>query len=107
MIGVVVGDERADDLQPVRADDLDELAHAVGRIDDQRLAGLPVPDQVDEVHHLLGDLVVDREVAAGEELTEVEAVVVHGQDRIDECRRYQARSAYAGTTRRWRPTLAP
>ncbi len=81
MIGVIVGHERTDDRQPVRAGDLDQLAHAVGRIDDHRLTGLAVTDEVDEVHHLLGDAVVGREVAAREELAEVKAVVVHGRDR--------------------------
>ena len=49
----------------------------VRRVDDQRLAGLPVADEVHEVHHLAGDRVVGGEVAAGEQLAEVEAVVGH------------------------------
>ncbi len=81
VIRVVVGDERADDAQVVGTRDRHELAHAVRRVDDQRLARLAVADEVDEVHHLLRDLVVGREVTAGEELAEVEAVVGHGSVR--------------------------
>ena len=51
--------------------------HAVRRVDDQRLARLAVADEVDEVDHLVGDLVVGGEVAAGEQLAEVEAIVGH------------------------------
>ncbi len=51
------------------------LVDTVGRVDHQRLARRTVPDQVDEVDHLAGDLVVGREVAAGQQLPEVEAVV--------------------------------
>ena len=99
VIRVVVGDERADDPHAVRARDLDQLAHAVRRVDDERLAGLAVADEVDEVDHLAGDLVVGREVAAREQLAEVEAVVGHrGIYRCDVGR--------ASTPERRRPGVA-
>ena len=44
----------------------------VGRVDDHRLAGLAVADQVDEVDHLAGQRVVAGDVAPGEQLAEVE-----------------------------------
>ena len=53
-----------------------ELVDPVGRVDDHRLAGHPVPHQVDEVDHLAGHLVVDGEVPAGQQLAEVQAVGV-------------------------------
>ena len=52
----------------------EQLVDAVGGIDDDRLAGLPVAHQVDEVDHLAGHLVVGGEVPAGQQLAEVEAV---------------------------------
>ena len=73
VIGVVVRDEHVGEAQAVGGDDVDELAHAVRGIDRDRFAGLAVADDVHEVHHLLGDLVVGREVAPGEQLTEVQA----------------------------------
>ena len=81
VVGVVVRDEHVGEPQAVGLDDLDELAHAVGRVDRDRFAGLAVADEVHEVHHLLRDLIVGGEVAAGEQLAEVEAVVVHGVQR--------------------------
>ncbi len=80
MVRVVVRHQGPGDGQPVRTRDLHQLAHAVRRVDDERLTGLPVADEVDEVHHLAGDLVVDGEVATGEQLAEVEAIVSHGRD---------------------------
>ena len=77
VIGVVMSDEHVGEVQAVTLDDVDELAYAVGRVDRDRLAGFAVTDHVDEVHHLLCDLIVGGEVAAGEQLTEVQAVVVH------------------------------
>ena len=74
MVGVPVGDEHARQAHVVAGEEVDEVAHAVGRIDDNGVAGLPVADQVDEVHHLPGDEVAVGEVAAGEKLAEVQAV---------------------------------
>ena len=81
VILVVVRDEHVGEVQAVGLDELEQLAHAVRRVDGDRVAGLAVADDVDEVHHLLRDLIRRREVAAGEQLAEVEAVVVHDEQR--------------------------
>ena len=57
---------------------LDQLADGVRGVDDERLARLAVADEVHEVDHLAGDRVVGGEVAAGEQLAEVQAIVAHG-----------------------------
>ena len=49
--------------------------HGVRGVDDERLALLAVADEVREVDHLPGDRVVGGEVAAGEQLAEVQAIV--------------------------------
>ena len=54
---------------PSRLHDVEQLLHGVGRVDDDRLARLPVTDQVDEVDHLLRD-----RVAGGRSLAPTAAV---------------------------------
>ena len=81
VIGVVVGDERAGDAHAVGRRGLDELAHAVSGVDDQRVAGFPVADEVREVDHLPGDGIVACEVASREQLAEVQTLG-HGPDPI-------------------------
>ena len=75
VIGVVVRGEHTGDGHPVGADAGRPARRVVGRIDEHALAGGPVADRVDEVDHLLRDLIVDGEVAARQELPEVEPVV--------------------------------
>ena len=60
---------------PSAVDRVDEVVDGVRGVDQQALAGVAVADGVDEVDHLLGDRVVDGEVAAGQELAEVEPIV--------------------------------
>jgi hypothetical protein len=43
---------------PSAASIVEDGLRVVGRVHHDRLAGLPVADQVDEVHHLLGDGIV-------------------------------------------------
>lgn len=81
MIRVVVGHEHVGESQAVGADDVDEFPHAVRGVDRDGLARLAVAHEVHEVHHLLGDRIRRGEVAPGEQLTEVQAVVVHGPQR--------------------------
>ena len=52
----------------------EQVVDPVGGIDDHRLPGGAVADQVDEVDHLAGHLVVGGEVPAGQQLAEVQAV---------------------------------
>ena len=77
VVRVVMRREDAGQAHAVGPCDLDELAHRVRGVYHQGLAGLPVADQVGEVDHLPGDRVLTREVATGEELAEVEALVAH------------------------------
>ena len=81
MVGVIVGDERARDAHAVGLRRVDELTHPVRRVDGERVARLPVADEVHEVDHLLGDQIVTREIAPREQLTEIQAVG-HGPDPI-------------------------
>ena len=74
VVGVVVGHEHAGEAHPVGAEDLDELVDAVGRVDHHGLARLAVADEVREVDHLLRDPIGAREVAAREQLAEVQAI---------------------------------
>ena len=74
VVGVVVGGQDPDALHAVGRQHAEQLVDAVGGVDDHRLAGLPVSDQVDEVDHLPGHLVVGGEVPPGQQLAEVEAV---------------------------------
>ena len=62
VVGVVVGGQRADQTHAVGLEHVEQGLRVVGRVDDHRLAGLAVADQVDEVDHLLGDEVVLGEV---------------------------------------------
>jgi len=75
VVGVVVGGEDAGEAHPVGGQDVEDLAGGVGRVDRHRLAGLPVADQVDEVQHLAGDRIGPGDVAPGQELSEIEAIV--------------------------------
>ena len=85
VILVVVRDENARQAQAVGTEDVDELAHAIRGIDGHRLAPLTIADEVAVVGHLARDRVVAREVVAGEQLLEVEAIVhvevIHGGRR--------------------------
>ena len=81
VVGVEVGGQRADAPHPVGGQDAQQVVDPIGGVDDHRLAGLAVPHQVDEVDHLTGDLVAGGEVAAGQQLAEVEPVGT-GRDRV-------------------------
>ena len=74
VVGVVVGDQHAGQVHAVGLQGVDQVVGGVGRIDDDGVAGLAVADQIGEVAHLLGDHVAGREVAAGQQLPEIEAV---------------------------------
>ncbi len=78
MVGVVVGGEHAREAHPVGLDRVDQFADRICRVHQQALAGGAVADGVDEVDHLLGDRIADREVPSGQQLAEVEAVVGRG-----------------------------
>ena len=77
VIRVVVGGQHADEAHPVGLEDVDHLVRRVGGIDGDGLSTCTVPDQVHEVHHLAGQGIVDRDVAARQQLAEVKAVAGH------------------------------
>ena len=74
VIGVVVRGEHPADDHAIGLDGVDDVVDGVRRIDEQALARVPVADGVDEVDHLGGHGIADGEVAAGEELAEVQAL---------------------------------
>jgi hypothetical protein len=76
----MMGGEGARDSHAVGFGELDELAHGVGRIDDDRFPALAITDEVREVDHLRRHRVVTGEVAPGQELAEVEAILAHDVD---------------------------
>src|SRR5271156_6573723 len=63
-------------MQAVRLQRVDQLAGRVSGIDDHAVTGLPITDQVGEVAHLRRDRVALGEVAAGEQLAEVQSVLL-------------------------------
>jgi fatty acid desaturase len=75
MIRVVVGGQRPDQPHSVLVENGQDVVNPVGRVDHHRVTGLSIADQVDEVHHLAGQRVVDGDVSPGEKLAEVETVV--------------------------------
>ena len=85
VVGVVMGGKHADHTHVVGGNRIDQVAGGVRRVDEQALARCPVTDDVGEVDHLLGDRVAEREVATGQKLPEVEAVV-----SVDHCHRSYA-----------------
>ncbi|MEY3091586.1 MAG: hypothetical protein RIU67_369 [Actinomycetota bacterium] len=74
MIGVIVGRQHARHSESVTFHDVDEIVDAVRRVDDDAFAGAAIPDQVDEVGHLGGQRIADREIVSGQELPKVEVV---------------------------------
>ena len=75
VVRVVVGREDARQCHPIGSDDRQQFVHGVGRIDDHAVPCLLVAEQVDVVDHLRGETIAHREVAAGEQLAEVEPIV--------------------------------
>jgi hypothetical protein len=82
VVGVEVGGQHAGDLHAVGLHQIEEFVDGVRRVDQHAFALLPVADDVHEVHHLLGDRVVDREVAARQQLLEVQTLVGHAGHAI-------------------------
>ena len=76
VVGVVVGDQHPGQVHAVGFEGVEQVVGGVGRVDDDAVAGLAVADQVGEVAHLLGDHVAGGEVAAGQQLPEVQTVLV-------------------------------
>ena len=68
VIGVIVGDERSDDLHIVRGGDLQDPGDIPRRVDHEALSRVRVAYEVDEVLHRGRDLVAGTEVPPSEEL---------------------------------------
>ena len=75
VIRVEVGPQDAGQPHAVGRQDVEQVLHRVGGVDRHRLAGLAVADEVDEVDHLAGHHVALGEVATGQQLAEIQAVV--------------------------------
>src|SRR5262249_46696421 len=71
VIRVVMRDERAGERHPVGAQDLDELARRVRRIDRDGFAGFAITDQIDEVDHLLRDAIARPKAPPRQQLPKV------------------------------------
>lgn len=80
MVRVVMGCKHPDRTHPVPLDGLDYRHDVIGRVHQQAFAGLTIADNVHEVDHLAGELVVDAEVPSGEQLPKVQAIVDHHAD---------------------------
>ena len=65
VVRMEVRGQRPDAAHVVGGQHAEQVIDAVGGVDDHRLACLSVPHQVDEVDHLLGNLVVGGEVPPG------------------------------------------
>jgi hypothetical protein len=72
----MVGHQHARQMHAVGFERIDQIAGGVGRVDHDAVPGLPVSDQVSEIAHLRRDHVALSEVAAGEQLTEVQPIRV-------------------------------
>lgn len=77
MVGVVVRCENTGHRHVVDRNGVDQIVDGVGRVDQHALTGLAITDCIDEVHHLLGERIIDGEVLPGEQLTEVQTIVAH------------------------------
>jgi fatty acid desaturase/predicted Zn-dependent protease with MMP-like domain len=82
MIGVVVRGENSGESHVIRFEDAKDAVDVVGGIDGDRLTGLAITDQIDEVHHLPRQRIVLGDVASGEQLTEIQTA---GSGGIGHC----------------------
>ena len=76
MVGVVVGCEHPDDVDPIAGRNSEDVVHRVGRVHDQGLRGHPVADEIREIHHLTCEPVASGVIPSGEKLPKVQPVVV-------------------------------
>ena len=82
VIGVIVGCKNPGQAHAVGFDNGEQFVDGVRGVDDDALAGAPVAEEINEVHHLRSETVTDREVPSREQLTKIEAVVVGHVDRL-------------------------
>ena len=75
VVGVMMGDQDPGQVHAVGLQRVGQVAGRVGRDDHHALAGFTVADQIGEIAHLRRNHVSGGEVAAGEQLTEVQAVL--------------------------------
>ena len=64
MIGMMVRGEHARETHAIRIEDGENRSGVVSRVDRHRLTGFAVADEIDEIHHLLGDGILTGEVAS-------------------------------------------
>jgi glutamate-5-semialdehyde dehydrogenase len=82
VIGVIVRGQYAGDAHTVGLGDVDDLVDRVRRVDHEAITRRSITDEVHEVHHLLGQAVIGREVSSGQQLAHVERVGRHEVDDI-------------------------
>src|SRR5882762_307041 len=107
VVGVVVRGKYARQVHAVGLEGIDQIVCGVGRIDHQAIARLPVADQIGEVAHLLGDHVVGREVAAGEQLPEVQPVIIFYGRHAPRLKRLTTAWSSARCRRGWQTLRSP
>ncbi len=76
MIGVVVGGDGTHEFHAIGGERLKDAGDVVGRVDHDGLTGLAVAHEIHEIHHLLGQWVGAGDVAARQQLAEVQAIRV-------------------------------
>jgi hypothetical protein len=76
VVRVVMTDEHTGQMHAIGLDGIEQIVGGVGRVDDDAVARLAIADEVGEIAHLLGDDVVRGEVSAGQQLLEVQTVLV-------------------------------
>src|SRR6516225_3774515 len=74
MVGMVMSDQHTGQMHAVGLERVEQISGRIRRVDHQAVAGLTVPDQVRKVAHLHRESVTLGEVAAGEQLAEVQPV---------------------------------
>ena len=74
MVGVIVGGDGTDEFHAVIGEHLEDAGDVVGGVDHNGLTGLAVTNEVDEVDHLLSQRISAGDVAARQQLAEVQTV---------------------------------
>ena len=72
VVGMIVRGQCADHAHAVGLRHLDDPPYVPRRVDDQAFAGVAIADQINEVLHLLGGKLPLRNVAAHQQLAQVE-----------------------------------
>ena len=83
MVGVVVAGEHPTQVHVVAIEDVKNVGDSVRGVNNYRVAGVPITDEVHEVGHLRGHRIFSGEVTTRKQLTEIEPVTGHSRKRTD------------------------